>query len=841
MERKLMQKTIAAIMAVALLGGAVTAPVGDKPLFSSIISANAEDTSTVSFNDATLTLTLSGEVVKSEVQQWANNSDVKKVVCEENTVLPADCTGLFSGFMAEEIDLSNADSSAVTSMITMFAGCSKLRAVNLSSLNTKKVTNMSGMFAGCTSLTKLDLSSFDTSNVTNMVNMFYGCKSLKEIDLSSFKTTKVTILAGMFQECESLKKLDLSSFYTFSAQSLSAMFFDCASLEYIYMPQFYTANATDMHSMFGNCSSLREIDLSRFNTSKVIDMSGMFSNCTSLTELDVKSFDTSKVESFTSMFSGCTSLEKLDVSSFDTSDAQSMSGMFAACMSLAKLDLSSFDTRNVKYMNSMFDNAALTSLNLGSFDTSNVTNMSAMFRGTAFTELDLSGLDTSNVTSMSCMFQTCSSLERLDLSGFNTSKLTDTISMFDGCESLKELDLSSFDTSKVVNMKRMFYSCSSLETVDLSSFDTSRVSEMTGMFYNCSSLEELDIGNFDTSKVYFMTDMFNGCSSLTKLDLTNFNTSRVDYMNYMFNDCTSLKELDVTSFEVPDNTYTQNNILTNCPAYNVTMEGAQLLLKKGLIGMQVAFTTNTDLKTVVIEGPAGEKRLDVSDLEKNADGKYVAPYYIDATQSRETITYSFYNKDGKKINLLNSNRQIVSRSSYSCTVNELIEKYISLYGGYDITAKEKTLAEKLLNFCNAAENYFCQGQYSVTELTMEEIADIKEKHSTDLPDDIKISLVLNSATSFRIYTDSKSVVFDDSTVKATPKKKDGKQYYELPDIPAQQLLTAHTVTIDGHKYTFTPMSYVWRVINKASTNQKLVDAASAAYLYGVAALDYVQQ
>lgn len=337
-----------------------------------------------------------------------------------------------------------------------------------------------------------------------------------------------------------------------------------------------------------------------------------------------------------------------------------------------------------------------------------------------------------------------------------------------------------------------------------------------------------------------MTDMFNDCSSLTKLDLTNFNTSSVNYMNYMFNDCTSLKDLDVTSFEVPDNTYSQDNILTNCPAYNVTMEGAQLLLSKGLIGMQVVFTTNTDLRTVVIDGPDGEKKLDVSQLEKNADGKYVAPYYIDATQSRETITYSFYNKDGKKINLLNSNRQIVNRSSYSCTVNELIENYISLYGSYDITNKEKTLAEKLLNFCNAAENYFCQGQYAVTGLTMEDIANIKNNHSTNLPDNIKISLVLNSATSFRIYTDSKSVIFDDSTVKATPRKKDGKQYYELSNIPAQQLFKVHTVTIDGIKYTFTPMSYVYRVISKTTSDQKLIDAASAVYLYGAAALDYVQ-
>ena len=40
-------------------------------------------------------------------------------------------------------------------------------------LNTTEVTDMSWMFAGCESLTAIDLSSFDTSKVTYMMGMFY--------------------------------------------------------------------------------------------------------------------------------------------------------------------------------------------------------------------------------------------------------------------------------------------------------------------------------------------------------------------------------------------------------------------------------------------------------------------------------------------------------------------------------------------------------------------------------------------------------------------------------------------------------------------------------------------
>ena len=132
MERKLMQKTIAAIMAVALLGGAVTAPVGSKSLFGSALTANAEDTSTASFDEVTMTLTLSGNVVKSDVQKWNSDYNVRRVVCEEGTVFPQDCRGMFAVFRAEEMDLANADTSNVTDMYSMFGECNSLKKLDIS-------------------------------------------------------------------------------------------------------------------------------------------------------------------------------------------------------------------------------------------------------------------------------------------------------------------------------------------------------------------------------------------------------------------------------------------------------------------------------------------------------------------------------------------------------------------------------------------------------------------------------------------------------------------------------------------------------------------------------------
>jgi surface protein len=89
------------------------------------------------------------------------------------------------------IDLSNLDTSSVTSMVNMFNGCKSLESINLSNFDTSKVTNMNHLFNGCSSLKSIDLSNFDTSKVTNKNNMFNECSSLKYIKL--YRITEETI------------------------------------------------------------------------------------------------------------------------------------------------------------------------------------------------------------------------------------------------------------------------------------------------------------------------------------------------------------------------------------------------------------------------------------------------------------------------------------------------------------------------------------------------------------------------------------------------------------------------------------------------------------------------
>ena len=111
-----------------------------------------------------------------------------------------------------EIDLSNFDSSLVTTMISMFKSCTSLTSINLTNFDTSQVTNINHMFDGCNSLTSLDLSFFNTSKVTFMNDMFLGCESLTSLNLSNFITEKTTRMSNMFKGCSNLEYINLKDF-----------------------------------------------------------------------------------------------------------------------------------------------------------------------------------------------------------------------------------------------------------------------------------------------------------------------------------------------------------------------------------------------------------------------------------------------------------------------------------------------------------------------------------------------------------------------------------------------------------------------------------------------------
>ncbi len=460
MDTRHIRKAAAAILAVALIGGALPYN-GSSPLFGTAVVAHAE--SNVTFDEETGLLTLSGNITKDDLKSYKYNSKVKKVVALEGTVLPENSKDLFSFVRAESIDLSKADTHNVKNMSRMFYSCEQLTELDISGFDTSHVTDMNAMFQYCNILAELDVSGFDTRNVTDMSWMFHNCRALTELDVRNINTDSVVSMSNMFSSCTGIESLDVTGFHTDKVKGFDHMFDNCPKLKSIDVSNFYTVSATNMYCMFHNCTSLESLDISNFKTSNVTNMGHMFSASKNLKWIEFGEFDTSAVTSMAYMFNNCSSLERLDLR-FNTSNVTNMGDMFSGCSNLKQLYLHSFDT--------------------------------------------------SNVTDMGYMFNGCSVLHELDLNNFNTEKVMDMDRMFNGCSQLYKLDLSGFSTGSVTLMDYMFNGCTNLEELDISSFDTSNVKSTNSMFKNCKKLGYTDFSGFDLSNVPNSKEMFTGCDAM---------------------------------------------------------------------------------------------------------------------------------------------------------------------------------------------------------------------------------------------------------------------------------------------------------------------------------------
>ena len=797
----IIKKAVAAMISMTFISSAMTPSINDVILAKTPLIANAAS-SCVSFDEATGILTLSGNVVKEEVEERSNEY-VEKVVCDEGTIFPADCSCMFSGYDASSIDLSNADTSNVTDMSYMFSEAN-LESLDLSSFDTSNVTDMSHMFSYA-NLKSLDLCSFDTSNVRDMSYMFYdfgfvyydgyghfeGPQSKVMIDLSSFDTSNVTNMEGMFDGCFTLKSLDLSN--------------------------FDTSKVTNMHRMFAN-TNREYLDLSSFDTSNVTDMSGMFDYCKYLKSLDLSSFNTSNVTDMSNMFCLAENLESLNLSRFDTSNVTNMSGMFFGLNSLESLDL-------------------------GNFDTSNVTNMSTMFGGLYSLEsLDLSNFDTSNVTNMGGMF--CSnSITSLDLSSFDTSKVSNMSFMFEDCKNLKFLDLSSFDTSNVSDMSYMFRWCSSLESLDLSSFDTSNVTDMIEMFCGSHSLVKIYVGSgWSTESVEKSDCMFDWCEKLKGGAGTVFDWEH-DGIEYAHVDG-GKDNPGYLTFKENDFFKTQNLILSGQIGVSFNLDLSSLTEQE----------RNASYMEFKINGRTSIVPFDKN--SKNASGKYYSfTCYVTSVEMADTITATFHYGNGstvsKKYSVLDYINTIEKNAASFDNKTLYLIRSIADYGHYS----QPFLAAS--NNWTIGSEHMEMSKHYTTSYSYDAIRNVTSKYQRVLDlgksdiDKITYSLSLNSGTSLNVFIKAKDNY--KGSVKVTTKKgntvmsytavkqADGRYKVTIPDISAHQLGDKYTITAETTNGTATcslsALSYVYAILDVSSDNAAK-NAVSSLYIYYDATLNY---
>jgi len=260
-KRNTIKRVTAGLLALALVAGTMPANVGGFLTGGTAIVASADTQNAPYVVGTTLHLAGSGWTMST---MWgaagvdtywdypkSQNSTITKIVADQGTVLPTNCSIFAIAFTAlTEIDLTNADASEVTNMNSMFATGgplqgsvssssggidTKLTSIKFgSNFNTAKVTDMNYMFQKRAGLTSLDLSCFNTSEVTSMNAMFNNCTGLTTVDLSSFNTSKVTNMRNMFKNCTGLTTVTVGSGWNTDAvtsYNSSSMFTSCNNIK----------------------------------------------------------------------------------------------------------------------------------------------------------------------------------------------------------------------------------------------------------------------------------------------------------------------------------------------------------------------------------------------------------------------------------------------------------------------------------------------------------------------------------------------------------------------------------------------------------------------------------
>ena len=139
---------------------------------------------------------------------------------EESEDVNGEFNSTKDGYTTIKVNFTNP----LTNLDFMFDGCEDLVEVNLSRINSS-LDSMIYTFTNCINLQQVDLESVDTSNVTSMDFLFAGCENLLELrGFENLNTTSLKKTSGMFIDCTNLRSVNLSNLELDNIEEPSGIF-----------------------------------------------------------------------------------------------------------------------------------------------------------------------------------------------------------------------------------------------------------------------------------------------------------------------------------------------------------------------------------------------------------------------------------------------------------------------------------------------------------------------------------------------------------------------------------------------------------------------------------------
>lgn len=153
---------------------------------------------------------------------------------------------------------------------------SDAKNVDLTMISPKNETILQDLFYKNTNIAHINVSNWDTSNITSLVFTFASMPNLESVDFAEWDVSNVTSFFALFDGSMKIENIDVSKWDTSSAINMGWMF-NRNNLKHLDVSNFNTSKVTNMFAMFSGSLSLTRLDVSNFDTSNVLDFGRVFS------------------------------------------------------------------------------------------------------------------------------------------------------------------------------------------------------------------------------------------------------------------------------------------------------------------------------------------------------------------------------------------------------------------------------------------------------------------------------------------------------------------------------------------------------------------------------------
>ena len=481
--------------------------------------------------------------------------------------------GTFSGCSSlTSIDVSklHVSSASLTSMTETFAGCTSLKSVDFTGITFANVTDVSGILDMGTSGSQLATVKFDdatdTSKLSDMSNMFAGCNAIKNLDLTKFDTRNASNFTGMFDSMTSVETITVSTKFVVP-DTAGIMFTNDTKIS--GGKTSFESTGGDTTAQYAKIDGWKKQDgyfKGHFNDATISKalFSAVFNSRTEdvvcmtgdYTESELNELNATRVDDDTTDYHIYAWREGKTVKWWTDADRAFMpeicNGFFKKNANLVKFDFSGFNLSKVTSMEEMFSECS--NLQTVVFDDETDTSKLQSVRYTFFKcgklkTIDLSTWSTDSLTNMEYTFDTCSILEYINFgeSGWTINNPLNLHNTFTRCKKLNQ-KFDNFHVSNATHVGSLFKECNALTEVDVSNIVVANSNIMEQVFINCTSLRVVKLGSWDTSNANQLNAFFSGCKNLTTIYANSFTVKSGCKVNDIFKECTKLKGGNGTAY-----------------------------------------------------------------------------------------------------------------------------------------------------------------------------------------------------------------------------------------------------------------------------------------------------